>query len=168
MYFIVIDRHGRWADLTLLEQIQREFPEVLKNYEMNVIELTHPVLSEEQRILLREKHVNSLIQMNGKVYMSPGGGVATNGFSTKGEFRFINKLKNLSKLQSEMNTIFASNNKYFSKCIPALKNIEFNFLSLSKPLFFVDKTFKYMMIVNWVATDYSSITIEIKEINPYK
>lgn len=85
-FFICIDDHGRWGDLELLRIIQTEFPAVLDKWELkNVSELSfYP--TEMERVELRKNGINTPIEINGKFYMSPGGGINTARTSAQGVF----------------------------------------------------------------------------------
>lgn len=73
-YFIKIDAHGKWNDTNLLKKIKEDFPKVLKKFKVEGIENVHPKINEKERGLLRKYNVNSLIEIDGSYYMSPGGG----------------------------------------------------------------------------------------------
>lgn len=148
-YFLTIDKHNRWNDLKLLEMVQNDFPDLLKMYEIKDTQPSQPEPTEQQRKLFREKHINAFIQLNGKVYMSPGGGVATNGFSTKSTLRFTRIMSLLMKLEDGVKQFFAVNYVSIANQFPELIKLEFHFATFSKPLFLFDTHLDYKLIIDW-------------------
>lgn len=167
-YFLTIDKHNRWNDLKLLEMVQNEFPELLKMYEIKDSQLTQPEPTEQQRKLLRDKHINACIQLNGKVYMSPGGGVALNGFSTKSSFRFTRIMSLLMKLEYEVKQFCIINELALTKKYPDVKKIEIHFATFSKPLSVFDGKLNYKIIIDWNEKTIYPIDIRMERIQLYE
>ena len=78
-YIITIDQHGRWADQELLEILLASYPSVLDAWETDAKDISYE-LNPAERMRIRKGHLNALIKLkNGKVYLNPGGGEATDG-----------------------------------------------------------------------------------------
>ena len=101
IYFISIDAHGSWSDKSLIEIVDRDWPELISSHRLNGgIE---PNLTNEEYGLLRKAHVNTGIQLsNGHSYIILGGGYTTAGTSmeamrnvTMVNHRFIDLYKDL-------------------------------------------------------------------------
>ena len=99
-YFLTIDNHGRWNDLDLLRIIQDSFPQKLETWEMkDVIGLSHNP-TEEERALLRKSGVNTAIELDGRFYISPGGGITsarTSAFAVMEMNRYYHRYSNIEK-----------------------------------------------------------------------
>jgi len=79
-YFIRIDDHGKWDDLMLLEELKRDFPEVLELWKTSGTPIWKPTKEERKELL--QFQINSPIEIGGEYYMPPGMGVNTAGTST--------------------------------------------------------------------------------------
>ena len=82
-YFLVVDNHGRWADIDLLRVVKRDFPEVLATYKINDVIRLEKTVSAEDRLKLRQAGVSTCTEIDGEHYFSPGGGINTARGSTK-------------------------------------------------------------------------------------
>ena len=81
--------------------------------------------------------------------MSPGGGVAINGFSTKSTFRFTRILSLLMKLEYEVKQFFAIRYVSIIKQFPEVIDLKFHFSTFSKPLLMFDTRLEYKLILDW-------------------
>jgi hypothetical protein len=110
-YFLVIDDHGRWNDLDLLRTIKGSFPQKLETWEMkNVVELSYNP-TENERLELRKSGVNTPIELDGKFYISPGGGINTASTSAMAVLkmnRYYHRYKKIGKLIKDF---FTDNNE---------------------------------------------------------
>ncbi|MBY8063306.1 hypothetical protein KW467_05165 [Vibrio fluvialis] len=89
-YLIDIKTHGRngdpyiWTDQNVMEKIHNEWPGALSNFRLRGILASNINPTQEEKKTLRQRGVNTSIEMpDGTVYMSPGGGVTTAKTSTK-------------------------------------------------------------------------------------
>lgn len=77
--------HDAWGRKVYLEILHNNWPEVLERYELRGIlpprKKDEPLAHEY--IQLRESGISPMIAINGKVFMGPGLGVATDGSSTR-------------------------------------------------------------------------------------
>lgn len=103
IYFNSIEVHGSWSDKSLIEIVDRDWPELISSHRLNGgIE---PNLTNEEYDLLRKAHVNTGIQLsNGHSYIILGGGYTTAGTSmeamrnvTMVNHRFMDLYKNLEE-----------------------------------------------------------------------
>ena len=103
IYFISIEAHGAWSDKSLIEIVDRDWPELISSHRFNGgIE---PNLTDEELGILRKAHVNTGIQLsNGHSYIILGGGYTSAGTSmeamrnvTMVNHRFIDLYKDLEK-----------------------------------------------------------------------
>jgi len=79
-YFIEINDHNQFNNISLLKKLKNSFPNVLDKWRLNnVIPVTS--ISNEDRIKLRKKHVNTMIELDGEYFVSPGWGMSTAGTS---------------------------------------------------------------------------------------
>lgn len=79
-YAIGVFDHNSWADKDIVETMHRNWPSVLEGYKLLGISLED--LSEQERLVLREKNENSTVSVSdGTVYCSIGGGFNSSGFS---------------------------------------------------------------------------------------
>lgn len=78
-YFIVIQPHGAWTNKNLLEVIDRNWPESIKEFHIDDGQLATPEPDEKALYTLSINNINAFIEINGKVYMPPGLGHAADG-----------------------------------------------------------------------------------------
>ncbi len=74
-YFLAIDNHGRWSDPGLLRIIKDSFPQKLEPYEVRGICGLAFDLPEKEREKFRKLGLNAMIELDGKFYAPPGGGI---------------------------------------------------------------------------------------------
>jgi hypothetical protein len=86
-YFIVIDRHGRWDDENLLQLLNNDFPEVLNSLKLSGV--TTFQASNNQRKILRNKNVYTLVTINNEAYIPPGMGTSVMGTSRQAYMKVI-------------------------------------------------------------------------------
>lgn len=84
LYMVAVLAHGAWTNKELLEQILRNWPNLLEPYELRgVVGVEHQV-TETEHAQLRTTHVQTILQLsNGKAYCSLGGGVTTAGSNVR-------------------------------------------------------------------------------------
>jgi hypothetical protein len=83
VYFIDVMDHRNWSNLDLLETVDMDFPELLKDSSLGVIDVK-PMYSSQDVGKLRKTNVNISIKLNsGNVVMSRGGGITRAGTSAK-------------------------------------------------------------------------------------
>ncbi|MCW7467681.1 hypothetical protein [Leptospira levettii] len=120
VYFLIVAGHGLWADITLLELVQSEFPNLLKRFEFNGSSGFKKPLSPQKRIEFRNAGINTLIEVGGKTYFPLGGGINSAGTSSQSimkadqmfqhykdiEAQLISTIKeNYQKIQEENNKV---------------------------------------------------------------
>lgn len=101
IYFISIEAHGSWSDKSLIEIVDRDWPELISSHRFNGS--IEPNFTDEEHGILRKAHVNTAIQLsNGHSYIALGGGYTSAGTSmeamrnvTMVNHRFIDLYKNL-------------------------------------------------------------------------
>ena len=110
-YFLVIDSHGRWNDLDLLRIIKDNFPQKLATWEMQgVVSLTHNPTAKGRQSF-RKCGINAAIELDGKFYISPGGGITTaktSAMATMEMNRFYHRYRNIEKIVKDY---FANDNE---------------------------------------------------------
>jgi len=122
-YFLVIDKHGRWSDLDLLRIIKESFPKKLETWEVQgVVGLTYnPTVAERQQ--LRKAGISTAIELDGKVYFSPGGGINTAKTSVTAVLKmnhFYHKYQDIEKMIKEY---FANDNEVEQKLKTDILNL---------------------------------------------
>lgn len=80
-YFLEIDKHGRWNDLDLLRIIKDNFPNKIETWRMEGVVGLAFNPTEAERLSLRKAGINTPIELDGKFYISPGGGINSAGTS---------------------------------------------------------------------------------------
>ena len=97
VYFLVIDSHGRWNDLDLLRIIKDSFPQKLETWEMQgVFELPYNPKEE-----LRKSGINTAIELDGKFYIPPGGGITmakTSAIAVMEINRYYRRYRDIEKI----------------------------------------------------------------------
>lgn len=111
-YFLTIDSHGRWNDLDLLRIVRDSFPKKLESWELkDAVGLTFNP-TEEERLSLRKSGVNMPIELDGKFYISLGGGFTTAKTSALAVMemnRFYRRYRNIEKI---VKNHFANDDEY--------------------------------------------------------
>jgi len=79
-YMVAVLPHGSWTNRRLLEEMLKNWPQLLARYELKgAIGLQHHV-TEKEHAQLRKGHIQTILQLSdNKAYTSIGGGVATDG-----------------------------------------------------------------------------------------
>lgn len=141
-FFICIDDHGRWGDLDLMKILQKEFPQTLEKCELkNVIEMSfYP--TEEERLQLRKAGINTPIEINGKFYMSPGGGINTARTSAQGVFEMNAYYHFYKTIDNQIKLLFEKHSNDISKKLKIDGVLKFVMTSIN-PMEFEDK--KHML-----------------------
>ena len=75
--------HGQWACQELLRMMLRTEPHVLNQFELRGVLPGTEVITDELLFALRSKGVNPPIQIDGKVFMAPGMGIAASGHAMR-------------------------------------------------------------------------------------
>lgn len=70
-----------WNDLSILRDLRNARPDVMRLYELGGIQLTMKLTGSDHNSL-RGSGITTLIELDDKVYMSPGGGLTLDGGST--------------------------------------------------------------------------------------
>ena len=83
--------HGQWSSQSLLEILDRNFPDGL--HEVKGVTPYH--LSDQERANLRANRVNSIIEVNGRVVMAPGMGIMSTGHSMRIQSYAMHLLRNI-------------------------------------------------------------------------
>lgn len=79
-YMVAVLPHGSWTNRQLLEEMLKNWPQLLVQYELKGIAGVEHDITEKEHAQLRKGHVQAILQLSDKkVYTSIGGGVATNG-----------------------------------------------------------------------------------------
>jgi len=82
-FAINIFPHGAWADKEVIEIIHRNWPEVVTKYRIQGVEAV-TITTESERLTLRGRNVNSVVQVSdGTVYSPIGGGLTLSGHGIK-------------------------------------------------------------------------------------
>ncbi len=76
-YAIAIEDHGHWASKDLLRIVRDNFPEIIKPFKIEGILALSQTFSEKEHIQLRNSGVNTINELDGEFYFSPGGGINT-------------------------------------------------------------------------------------------
>jgi hypothetical protein len=98
-YFLTIKGHGEWYAQEFIAIIDREWPESIARFRLPVIDVERGY-SDSERKELRNGNVDALIRMEkGKIYMSPGGGLSTDGTPTHAAIAHMQALKELRRHQ---------------------------------------------------------------------
>lgn len=99
-YMIAIGDHNAWSRKELLEELGKNWPDLLGLFELKgVIDISHNPSNEEINDL-RKAGLNSAVEINGKFYSSIGGGYSISGESMHSLIatnQTMKKIKNLEK-----------------------------------------------------------------------
>jgi hypothetical protein len=79
-YFLVIGNHIRWADMDLIRIMKADFPHLIEPFALKGIHPGNPV-SEADRLRLRAAGAMVPVEIDGILYLPPGGGINTAGGS---------------------------------------------------------------------------------------
>lgn len=79
-HFLVVGDHGRWADVELLRMVKAEFPNLFNGRELKGIHAGRTI-SEKERLQLRAAGAMVPVEIEGILYVPPGGGINTAGGS---------------------------------------------------------------------------------------
>jgi len=110
-YFLVIDDHGKWNDLDLLRIIKDSFPQKLETWEIQgVVGFDHSITSE-QRLKLRKSAINVPIELDGKYYISPGGGITTAKTSATAVLEMQRHYRRYKDIEKYVKNYFASDSE---------------------------------------------------------
>lgn len=137
-YFLVIDKHGRWNDLDLLRIINENFPKKLDSWEMKDAILTNNYIQEERKHL-RSLGINTLIELDGKFYMPPGGGFNMSGTSFQSIRTFQKQVRCLREIENALKEHFANKIELEQKLNVATLSLSLQSL---EPLVLIDKESK--------------------------
>ncbi|MBA7552646.1 hypothetical protein ES705_45216 [subsurface metagenome] len=74
-YILVIEDHGLWASKDLLRIVKNSFPEIIAPYKLEGILGMSPKYTEKEHLKLRNAGINTMNEIDGDFYMSPGGGI---------------------------------------------------------------------------------------------
>ena len=106
LFAIGIYAHGQWTNLDIVENIHRNWPEIISKYRIN--DITGDMLSASERAVLRKKNANSFTRVaDGTVYAPMGGGTASSGLNIHSiidrdrQFKFLENLQRDVEAQAE-------------------------------------------------------------------
>lgn len=101
-----------WTDVDLLEAVHRANPSILDQYEAKGCGSV--TITSRQRTALRSVNGNSFVTLsNGKTYISPGGGVVSNGLSVTAVRKDDFIQSNLILIERELNKDLCLSTSYF-------------------------------------------------------
>jgi len=96
-YFIKIGDHDKWDDKELLITLKKDFPQVLNKWKIKGKPVI--ILSNEERKDVIKGCINTLIEIDGEYYMSPGMGMNTAGTSALAVMNMNRNFNNFIYLQ---------------------------------------------------------------------
>lgn len=144
-FFIRIDDHRNWANLDLLKIVQQEFPQILEKWELQGILSMSSYPTEKERLELRKAGINAPIAINGKYYISPGGGMNTAKTSSNGVLKMNTHYHFYEKIDSQIKQFFDKYNQEIQEKTNLHGNLTFQMSNIS-PMEFVDKKNKIRLI----------------------
>lgn len=115
-YFLNIFVHGQWTNKSLLEILDRNWPELIARWESNIIDIEE--LDSNSMDKMRKAGGIFFMKVNGKIFSPPGGGYATAGNSISA---VIQSDHFLMKLREYENWI-RNNERDFEKRVRQLVN----------------------------------------------
>lgn len=86
-YVLGINHHGAWADKDLLRIMRGNFPQLLSHHKMEGFVAIETVFTESDHLQLRKARVNTIVDLDGEFFMSPGGGINSAGGSMESSMR---------------------------------------------------------------------------------
>jgi len=86
-YVLGINHHRSWADKDLLRIMRDNYPQLLSHYKMEGIATLATTPTENEHLQLRKAGVNTIVDLDGEFYMSPGGGINSAGGSVGSTMR---------------------------------------------------------------------------------
>jgi hypothetical protein len=81
--FLDILPHGSWTSEKILDSLFDVIPEVMDSFELRGIIPSREGWSARDRYELRRANLNAPIQISDRVFMAPGGGIATSGHAVR-------------------------------------------------------------------------------------
>ncbi len=81
VYFLLIAKHGLWANKALLQLVKKEFPHIIEPYKLHGVLPGQHTYSERDHLALRAAGASPATEIDGELYFSPGGGINTAGGS---------------------------------------------------------------------------------------
>lgn len=110
-YVIAIGSHGKWASQKLLEDLLESYPAALNDWKTPFIDVSYE-LDEAQRLKVRACHVNSMIKINGIVYMNPNGGEMMDGSMSRGVIKMLRTRQFLRTLTKDVGDMLKKHSKW--------------------------------------------------------
>ncbi len=102
MYFLDIFEHGRWNEKEIVEIIHKNWPESIRYFKIDCLEICHNPTNNEIKDL-RKSNINSAIELSdGTAYMAIGGGMTMTGTNMWSMMDQINSLKFFRKIEKEI------------------------------------------------------------------
>lgn len=104
VYLIDIRKHphkAEWADEDFINILEKNWPELLKNYRLDFFSSTDEITMED-RSEFRKKGVFTFIEANSKVYIPPGGGIASDKSSISANMEKNHILEILNNFESDV------------------------------------------------------------------
>jgi hypothetical protein len=99
-YFIQIDNHNKWDDISLLSRLKRDFPKVLNKWKINGEPINKLTKTEREKLI--KNCINTYIEIDGEFYMSPGMGMNTVGTSSLAVMQMNKNFNYYSTLQEKV------------------------------------------------------------------
>lgn len=94
--------HGAWTDISIVETIHRNWPDVISKYKILGNMLAYEI-SEKDRQTLRNKKINSFVTVDdGTIYGSIGGGVVYTGDNIHSIRKIDKQIKHLKSLEQHL------------------------------------------------------------------
>ncbi len=113
-YVLVIEDHGHWASKDLLRIVKNDFPEILAPYKIEGILGMEHKYTERDHIQLRNAGINTMNEIDGDYYISPGGGIN----SAKGSAQSTMRINFTHKWYREAEKVIISEFKRIWDSIP--------------------------------------------------
>lgn len=103
VYFLDILEHGTahrtvWVNEDILRIIKTNWPRILDQYKLNGVSGDSRNLTPEEKLLLRKKHGNSNLEIDGDCYVSPGFGLLGSGTSLRYAMKSNKIIEHMAKV----------------------------------------------------------------------
>jgi hypothetical protein len=136
-YFIMVDEHGKWDDVTLLECLKKDFPTVLDPWKISGKPLWKPTKEERKKMLYSQ--INSYLEIGGENYIAPGMGVNGVGTSASAVMEMNHWFHHYARIQKSITTMLEKHlNKIESDLGYKLQDMDLMLQSLN-PIVVYDK-----------------------------
>ncbi|HSY21942.1 MAG TPA: hypothetical protein VK841_07500 [Polyangiaceae bacterium] len=82
-YFILINKHGTWSDIAILEEFHAAWPLVAGGFQLQGVSPSQPNPTANEISMLRKAGVQTLVSVGGKVLFPMGRGITTSGLAVE-------------------------------------------------------------------------------------